>query len=108
MDMEFKDAKSFFSEFCLGEHHIPGKIRAYGPAWYINFHHDLSTFDFDYLTRLVFLAHDRCVRASIQQSGPRMIKIIIWAREGRDGSMYERHPTIEHALSEWREAHTGP
>lgn len=105
MQIFYQDAEDFFSELYFGKHHIPGKIKPFGEGWSVNHHGDLSTFDFDALTRLVFLAHDRCMRTSIEQSGPRMIKIIIWKRDSRSGNIYSRHPTIEQALAKWRERH---
>lgn len=103
--MKIEEAKEFFAEFYRGEHHIHGKVKPFGPGWQVDHRGPLSTFDFDDLTRLVFLAHDKCVRVELNQSGPGMIKICIWQREGRTGSMFERHPTIEAALENWRTKH---
>src|SRR4051812_35405006 len=47
----------------------------------------LSTFDFDSLTRLVFLAHDHCIRASIAPCNPQHLSIVFHPRSGRDGQM---------------------
>lgn len=99
------EAIDFFAELYFGKHHFPGKIKEFGPGWCMNHYGNLATFDFDGLTRLVFLAHDRCVRVSIMSSGPRMIKIALHKRTTREGSMFERHPTIENALAEWRKRH---
>ena len=90
-------------ELFLGFHHLPGVPKPYGrgirldhrPQW-------LSTFDFDSLTRLVFLAHDRAIRVEIDGSGPGMVKLVLHKRI-REGVMHERHPTIEAALQRWRE-----
>ncbi len=105
MQTPFRDAELFFSELYHGVHHIPGKIKAFGQGWSVNHYGELSTFDFDTMTRLVFMAHDRCMRASVMQSGPNMVKIVVWQREGRIGSFCCRHPTIEEALEIWREKH---
>jgi hypothetical protein len=86
-----------------GAHHIPGKVKEWGIGIEVSDHATLSTFDFDKLTRAVFLAHDRAVRLEIGPSGPGRIRIILHRRKGREGSMYERHPTIETALAKWRE-----
>jgi hypothetical protein len=100
-----EEATAFFAELYMGEHHIPAEIKKWGPAWCINDHGDLSTYDFNMLTRLVFLAHDKCYRASVMNSGPRMVKIAIWKRKQREGNICERHPTIEEALEKWRKRH---
>jgi hypothetical protein len=104
-DVTKEQAVSFFAELFGGEHHIPNGLKPYGSGWKVSCYGDLSTFDFDRLTRLVFLAHDRCVRAVVEQSGPRMVGIVIWQRAKREGSICERHPTIEQALEMWRKFH---
>lgn len=106
MQTPYEIAEEFFGELYYGKHHIPGKIKPWGTGWCVNHYGSLATFDFDELTRLVFLSHDRCIRAEIQNSGPRMVKICIWQREGREGGISERHPTIKEALSKWREKHS--
>lgn len=107
--MTKEDATDFFAHLFRGEHHIPGKVRQIGDrGWCVNHHGDLSTFDFDMLTRFVFLAHDRCVRASVMESGPRMVKLAIWQRHTRTGSSMERHPTLETAMASWRERNPAP
>ena len=102
MKMSYEEAETFFSDFYLGKHHIYATIKPYGEGWCINHAGGFSTFDFDNLTRLVFLAHEKCIRVELTQGGPRAIKIAIWKRKGRTGSIYERHPTIENALEIWR------
>ena len=104
MLMPLVEAEAFFSRVYLGKHHIPSKIHPFGQGWCINHYGNLSTYDFNTLTRLVFLAHDRCVRVEIGQSGPRMVKIIIHKRNKREkGSVWERHPTLDQAIKDWRE-----
>jgi len=95
------EAIAFFSEFYRGEHHFPAKVKPYGPGWSISHFGPLATFDSDDLTRLVFLAHDRCIRVQVEQGGPNRIRIAIWKRV-REGCLYERHPTIEQALKSFR------
>lgn len=95
---------SMLADVCLGFHHIYGTPKPHGNGIEISLPHGWATFDFDRLTRLVFAAHDQCVRVEIRQSGPRMLRFILHKRHARDGRMHRRHPTIEHALSQWREA----
>ncbi|NDY89775.1 hypothetical protein [Ideonella livida] len=86
-----------------GEHHAPERIYAFGRG--IKCHaesHRLSTFDFDYLTRLVVLAHDACVRVEVVSSGPGRIGLVLHKRAGRTGSSYDRHPTMEEAIERVR------
>ena len=89
-----------------GFHHITTPIRAFGSGIELNAHaNHLATYDFDGLTRLVVLAHDRMVRAEIRPSGPRMLKFALWKRHTREGSMFERHPTMEDAVRTVRQRH---
>lgn len=66
--------------------------------WTIVHSGDLATFDFDYLTALVVFAHDYGVRVSIQNGGPRALKVLLHARYDREGHMYGRHPALETAV----------
>lgn len=67
----------------------------------------LSTFDFDELTRLVFLAHDLCIRVEISPRANRYFTMRFHPRKrgaAGDASMFERHPTLEQAVEAWRQA----
>lgn len=99
-----EEALEFFSILYCGKHHIPGKLHPFGFGWCVNDYGDFSTWDLNKLTRLVFLAHDRCIRAEVLSSGPRMVKIALHKRK-RIGGTPERHPTIDEALRSWRERH---
>jgi hypothetical protein len=95
------EAIAFFAAFCRGEHHFPSKVKPHGRGWSMSHFGSLSTFDTDDLTRLVLLAHEKCIRAQVEQGGPNRLRIAIWKRE-RGGRMYERHPTIEQAIAAFR------
>jgi hypothetical protein len=64
----------------------------------------LSTFDFDNLTRLVFLAHDHALRVELSGAAPGAIRLRFHQRR-REGDIFERHPTIGRALKAWRRTH---
>lgn len=100
-DMPEAEAREFFAAFFFGEHHIPGKLKPAGWGWSVTYLGELASFDFDGLTRLVFLAHDRCVRVSVSSAGPRRVCIMIHPR-AREGGMSQRHPTLEHAIALFR------
>lgn len=94
----------FLYRFFKGFHHIPTKIKPASRAIEINFRPSFfATFDYDYLTKLVVMAHNWGVRADISGSGPAMIKLKLWKRHKRDGSVSERHPTIEQAISQYKD-----
>ena len=104
MEIE-KWALDFFSEFFMGLHHVPGgikRIHEWGKGYSINYNpQNLSTFDFDGLTRLVLMSHRDCIRSEISGSGPRMIRLSIWKRTEREGRFFEKHPTIETAIAQF-------
>ncbi len=102
MKMSLEEARDFLGSIYGGTHNLPGEVKPFGYGWCLNHQGDLATFDGDQLTRLVFLAHDRCVRVSILNSGPRMVRIVIHPRMGREGGFSVKHPTIEDALAVWR------
>lgn len=56
---------------------------------------DLSTFDFDELTKLVVLSHDRMIRISINAVAPHRMQLLFHQRKTRIGSISERMPTME-------------
>jgi hypothetical protein len=88
-----------FADVVGGFHHITGKIKPFGDGIKISAYPSrFATFDFDGLTRLVLLAHDRMIRVAVAPYGPRMISFQMWKRHRREGQYSERHPTIEQAI----------
>lgn len=85
-----------------GLHNVPGKIKHDDLLIEVCVPAQLSTFDFDTLTRLVVLSHDQCVRLSVTNGGPRKVKLMFHDRIAREGQMHERHPTIEEAIPKIR------
>lgn len=65
-------------------------------------HDEFASYDNSLLTRLVFLAHDTCIRISIQPCTIGMLRVMFHPRKGRDGDFSRRHPTLEQAVAEWR------
>lgn len=61
---------------------------------------NLATFDGNALTRLVFLAHDHCIRVSIVPCNMQFLSIMFHPRK-REGGFAERHPTIHDVYKEW-------
>ena len=98
----FEDrANDCLSGIFQGLHHV-GKIRKEregqaDEAWSVQVVQDVSTFDFDLMTRIVFLAHWHCLRASLSNGGPRALKLTLWNRQ-RTGIMWERHPGLSEAI----------
>lgn len=74
------------------------------PHWIeVRWRSDLSTFDFNNLTRLVLLAHDRAVRVTISPRSHQYLTLLFHPREhGEELRIDQRHPTVEQALAEHR------
>jgi hypothetical protein len=91
-------------DWLCGAHNVP-QVKPCGLGLRVSvFASGLSTFDFDLLTRLVFLAHDRCVRVELANSGPSRIGVKLHRRHTREGCVVERHPTMEEALQKHRQS----
>lgn len=109
------ECAEFLAEFYQGFNHIPGEFRAAGKsavAMDVG-HISLGTFDFNEMTRLVVLAHDKCMRFGV--NGPHMeereyeghkyekaMMTIVVSKRKREGSMFERHPTLDEAVAQIR------
>lgn len=94
-----------------GFHHVCGTFKPCGSGVEVNPSNStnkFASFDFDGLTRAVVLAHDRCIRFAIEPSGPGRLRIQAHKRHKRDGSMYERHPTLEEHVAKLRAAYPSP
>lgn len=114
MSLTHDEAVDFFATLYGGRHHIPGgkykgdNVNPWGPnAWQVAHYGDLATYDFDLLTRLVLLAHERCIRVGIQPCGPRHVRIGISRRERTD-SIFTNHPTIEQAIASFAKLKGAP
>jgi hypothetical protein len=99
------EATNFFSELFYGEHHIPSEVKQYGQGFAITTNRgNFATTDFNNLTRLVLMAHEKCIRAEITGSNKfGSITIAIWKRQ-REGGISQSHPTIEQAIEKYRNA----
>ena len=96
--MNFKEkVEAVLDEVYNGLHHLPNKLKDCGHCFELNHYGDLATYDFSQLTILVFAAHKYCVRVSISQSGRGLVKLLFHNRE-REGSMSQRHPSLEDAI----------
>lgn len=98
------ECAQMFADICHGWHHVPGKIKRHGTgirgAVYA---HKMATCDYHDLTRLVVMAHDRCIRVELAPSAPRRIGLIMHKRHTRTGAIMDRHPTIHEAVEKWHD-----
>lgn len=58
----------------------------------------LATFDFDDLTRLVFLAHRMAIRVEVEGARNKILRLS-FSRRIRRGGVWERHPSLSDAVS---------
>lgn len=91
----------FLGDLFYGFHHMDvDRVKEWGNGIAYNTSHGrLATFDFSDLTRLVLMAHKRCIRAEIAPSGPGLIKIILHKRKGTEGRTNERHPDLKELIA---------
>jgi hypothetical protein len=99
-----EEATAFFSEFYGGQHHIPHSgVKHCGLGFkVIHQQGNLATVDGNSLTKLVLMAHDKCIRVEVMPVNFSNLQIAIWKRQNRDGGITERHPTIEQAIESFR------
>jgi len=95
-----KFCADMLAEWAGGYHHLP-KVKKCSQGIEINHYGDLSTFDFDKLTRLVLLAHRDFVRIEITSSGPRMVKIMAHRRKPKEEGdcMWAHHPSLDDLIA---------
>jgi len=75
-----------------GDHHLPGPVKRLGFGVCVLTNQQFSSFDSDYLTRSVLLAHAFFCRVSL---GTRGMKLLIAVHPRRQfGSMFARHPSL--------------
>jgi hypothetical protein len=87
-----------FAAVVGGFHHVTGSFKPLGYGIKVHVYGGWATFDNSRLTGLVVAAHDHMIRVALIPSGPCRVGFGLWKRHKRDGSMYERHPTIEDAI----------
>ena len=104
--LTYDDAVKFFAQVFRGEHHIGGIVKKhheYDHVFSVCTGNMMSTWDSDYLTRLVFHAHDCGYRVEIYNGGPRNIKIVIWKRDQSSKTFMEGHPNLREAVEAWEQ-----
>lgn len=93
----------------LGIYHIDHTVLRrnvdWGNKYFISLVLDksLATFDFNELTCLVVLCHDRMIRLSIDGAKKGCITLLFHQRKGRAGRMSERMPFLEEQIKNIRE-----
>lgn len=93
------------ADLFYGLNHLDGKIKKDwdGIKVAVGNGNWAASFDYDGLTRAVVMAHDRMIRIEIKPAGPEKIKLHLQKRHHREGTMRDRHPTLEDAVKDIRE-----
>ena len=96
-DQEY--CKKTLAKLVRGDHHL-GPVHPCGLGISIFWVQDASTYDFDFLTRLVLLAHRDGVRIGVEPSGRRELKLTAHRRNCKGGElrMSERHPNLRELI----------
>jgi len=92
----------FLDRWYGGFHNIARQINLHQIDWTNNHYiavryqgRNLATFDFGLLTKLVVLAHDAMIRIEINPMSRVSVELVFHERKKREGSAWERMPTIE-------------
>lgn len=113
-DKEFKisplgrNVADFLGELFCGIYHLDlGALNRveWGNTYFINISigwKTWSTYDFDLLTRLVFLSHRMALRVELQPTRNQYIRLLFHQRK-RSGGFSERMPTLAQAVKQFEE-----
>ncbi|MBL4795838.1 MAG: hypothetical protein JKY50_00335 [Oleispira sp.] len=92
----------FMSQLFDGFHHVNGKVIEYGSGIKVNISNSkMATFDYDYLTKAVVMAHNWGIRFEIEPASSRQLRFILHKRHTREGSMSKRHPSMNEAIEKF-------
>ena len=105
-----KAAADLMGDVFLGIYHIDTKqlrqVDWADPSYIVvPINSSLCTVDFDHLTRLMVLAHDRMMRVDIQGKSRGWLSVTITQRATRDGRLWDRCPTLEDHAAALRAAY---
>ena len=103
-----RDVADLLGQVYAGIYHLQSEVLNKRVEWdnerriEIVTYSDLSTYDFDILTKLVVMSHDTAIRLTIAPASSKHVRLIFHKRV-RDGDMSRRHPTLESAMQGIRE-----
>jgi hypothetical protein len=108
-----RDVANLLGELFVGIYHVDTKMLR-RVDWSNDQHIEISlgwksfsTYDSDYLTRLVFLAHHMALRVELSASTHHYVKLLFHRRK-RGGAWHQRHPTLDEAVAQFKEQVTFP
>lgn len=103
-----RDVADFLGDLFRGIYHLnPTSLRKVdwkNPHFVrVTINKGLATFDFDELTRIVVLSHDRMIRVSVEPLARGYLSLLFHKRIAREGSIMERMPFLEDHVAQIRE-----
>jgi hypothetical protein len=108
-----RDVADLLGELFYGIYHI-NDAALWRVEWDNNNHimfslgwRNLSTVDFDDLTRLVFLAHHMAIRVSVEGSKSHYIRLV-FSKRSRSGNGIQRHPTLDESVARFKSSVSFP
>lgn len=78
-------------------------VNDYCIAINLSYPSNFATYDFDLLTKIVVLSHDRCLRVEMQAVAPRIMKLMFHRRERGATTNFAKMPTLEEHTATLRE-----
>lgn len=108
MKMDILRARQFFADFFYGENHLPSKIKACGEGWYVLLPGEIASTDFNDMTRLVLMAHERSIRVSVRPLNFRYMKLMLHQRDPAVLDLSYGHPDLDEAIQRhenWKNNH---
>jgi hypothetical protein len=82
----------------IGWDSVYWRPNAIGVSWFKTF----ATYDFNDLTRFVFLCHEARIRGEISPLGPRLLRVMLHERKA-EGGIGRSHPSLDEVIAAWRE-----
>lgn len=100
------EVAEFISDLVGGFHRIESDLRD-KVDWTNEYHievpwpsyHNLATVDYNLLTKLVVMSHDRMLRVEVNPRAHRWLTLLFHKRQSREGHLFQRMPSIEHHIA---------
>jgi hypothetical protein len=103
-----RDVADFLGDLFKGIYHLNltslRKVAWNNPYFIrVTINQGLATYDFDELTRIVVLSHDRKIRVSVEPLARSYLSLLFHKRITREGSIMERMPFLDDHVAQIRE-----
>lgn len=97
IELPFEEKIELFIDYVFGGRHHTRSVKFAEVCYFINSHHDLTTWDQNTLTKIVVASHDLGLRVDAETDGMGGARLLIHNRKQREG-LVEGHPTLEQHL----------